>query len=49
VRARAADLRAALGTKVEIQKGRKGGRITIEFYSSDDFERLYEQLVRSTK
>ena len=49
VRARAADLRAALGTKVEIQKGRKGGRITIEFYSNDDFERLYEQLVRSTK
>lgn len=49
VRARTADLRAALGTKVEIQKGRKGGRITIEFYSSDDFERLYEQLVRSTK
>ena len=49
VRARMADLRAALGTKVEIQRGRKGGRITIEFYSSDDFERLYEQLVRSTK
>lgn len=49
VRARTADLRAALGTKVEIQKGRRGGRITIEFYSSDDFERLYEQLVRSTK
>lgn len=49
VRARTADLRAALGTKVEIQRGRKGGRITIEFYSNDDFERLYEQLVRSTK
>ncbi|HEX9436446.1 MAG TPA: ParB/RepB/Spo0J family partition protein [Candidatus Limnocylindria bacterium] len=49
VKARTADLRAALGTKVEIQRGRKGGRITIEFYSNDDFERLYEQLVRSTK
>lgn len=49
VKARTADLRAALGTKVEIQRGRKGGRITIEFYSSDDFERLCEQLVRSTK
>ncbi|MBI2324413.1 MAG: ParB/RepB/Spo0J family partition protein [Chloroflexi bacterium] len=49
VKARTADLRAALGTKVEIQRGRKGGRITIEFYSNDEFERLYEQLVRSTK
>lgn len=49
MKARTADLRAALGTKVEIQRGRKGGRITIEFYSSDDFERLCEQLVRSTK
>lgn len=49
VKARTADLRAALGTKVEIQRGRKGGRITIEFYSNDDFERLCEQLVRSTK
>jgi len=49
VKARTADLRAALGTKVEIQRGRKGGRITIEFYSSDDFERLYEHLMRSTR
>lgn len=49
VKARTADLRAALGTKVEIQKGRKGGRITIEFYSDDDFERLYELLVQATK
>jgi len=49
LKARTADLRAALGTKVEIQRGRKGGRITIEFYSNDDFERLCEQLVRSTK
>lgn len=49
VRARTADLRAALGTKVEIERGRKGGRITIEFYSNDDFERLYELLVRAAK
>lgn len=47
LRARAADLRAALGTKVEIQRGRKGGRITIEFYSNDDFERLYDLLART--
>lgn len=47
VRARTADLRAALGTKVEVAKGRKGGRITIEFYSDDDFERLYELLTKA--
>lgn len=39
-----AELRTALGTKVEIQRGRKGGRITIQFYSDDDFQRLYERL-----
>lgn len=44
-----ADLRSALGTKVEIHKGRKGGRIAIEFYSEDDFERLYELLMAKTK
>jgi ParB family chromosome partitioning protein len=44
-----ADLRSTLGTKVEIHKGRKGGRIAIEFYSDDDFERLYELLTGRTK
>ena len=42
-----AELRAALGTKVEITRGRKGGRIAIQFYSDEDFERLYELLVRA--
>lgn len=45
----AAELRAALGTKVEILRGRKGGRIAIEYYSAEDFERLYELLVRAGK
>jgi len=49
VKAHTADLRAALGTKVEIQHGRKGGRITIEFYSNDDFERLYELLTQAAR
>ena len=49
VKARTADLRAALGTKVEIDKGRKGGRITIEFYSDDDFERLFELLTQTPR
>ena len=42
-----AELRGALGTKVEVTRGRKGGRIAIQFYSDEDFERLYELLVRA--
>jgi ParB family chromosome partitioning protein len=42
-----AELRGALGTKVEIIRGRKGGRIAIQFYSDEDFERLYELLIRA--
>ena len=46
--ARLADeLRAALGTKVEILRSRRGGRIAIEFYSDDDLARLHEALVRA--
>ena len=41
------ELRAALGTKVLIRRGRRGGRITIDFYSAEEFERLYELLVRA--
>ncbi len=43
----AAELRSALATKVQILRGRKGGRIAIEYYSAEDFERLYELLVRA--
>jgi ParB family chromosome partitioning protein len=43
------DLRAALGTKVDILRGRRGGRIAIQFYSDEDFERLYEALIRAGK
>src|SRR5438046_1017149 len=43
------ELRAALGTKVEVLRGRRGGRIAIQFYSDEDFERLYEILVRAGK
>lgn len=43
------ELRAALGTKVQIHRGYKGGRITIEFYSTDDLDRLYELLTRAGK
>jgi ParB family chromosome partitioning protein len=43
------DLRAALGTKVEIVRRRRGGRIQIDFYSDEDFERLYELFTRAGK
>ena len=44
-----AELRGALGTKVEILRGRRGGRIAIQFYSVEDFERLYELLLKAGK
>jgi ParB family chromosome partitioning protein len=43
------ELRAALGTKVEILRGRRGGRISIQFYSDEDFERLFEILLKAGK
>ncbi len=49
LKARTGDLRAALGTKVEIAKGRKGGSIRIDFYSDDEFQRLFELLTRGTR
>jgi ParB family chromosome partitioning protein len=40
-----ARLRETLGTKVVLTPGRKGGRIIIDWYESDDLARLYERLV----
>ena len=37
-------LREALATKVTLSTSRKGGRITIEYYTDDELERLYERL-----
>ncbi len=42
------DLRRALGTKVRLARGRRGGRIVIEFYSDDELGRLYERLTGGT-
>jgi len=38
-------LRRLLGTKVKIKKGRKGGRIEIDFYSREELDRLLELLL----
>jgi ParB family transcriptional regulator, chromosome partitioning protein len=38
-------LRNALGTKVSLQRSRKGGKIVIEFYSDEEFEAIYGRIV----
>lgn len=43
------EIRRALGTKVQIVSGRRGGRITIDFYSAEEFERLYELLLQAAR
>ncbi len=37
--------RRALGTRVTLQKSRRGGRIVIHFFSDDELTGLYQQLV----
>ena len=37
-------LREALATKVTLTTSRKGGKITIEYYTQEELERLYERL-----
>ncbi len=39
------EFREALGTKVELFRSRKGGRLVIHFYSEEELEALYERLV----
>lgn len=39
------DLRRALGTKVRLARSRRGGRIVIDYYTEEEFGRLYERLM----
>lgn len=39
------DLRRALGTKVELYRSQRGGKIIIEFYSDEELETIYNKLV----
>ncbi|MCL4505710.1 MAG: ParB/RepB/Spo0J family partition protein [Chloroflexi bacterium] len=41
-------LRTTLGTKVSLQRSRKGGRIVIEFYSDEEFSSIYEKIIGET-
>lgn len=38
------ELRRALGTKVELFRSQRGGKIVIEFYSEEELETIYERL-----
>lgn len=38
-------LRSALGTKVALTKGRRGGRIVISFYSDEELQAIYDRIV----
>jgi ParB family chromosome partitioning protein len=40
------ELRDALGTKVSLQHGRKGGRITLYYYSDEELDALVVRLLR---
>jgi len=42
------ELRQRLGTKVILNRSRKGGRIVIEYYSDEELGRLYERLIGGT-
>lgn len=44
-RALEAEFARSLGTKVSLSRSKKGGRLTIHFYSEEDLQRLYELLV----
>ena len=37
--------RGALGTKVALTRGRKGGRLVISFYSDEELESIYDRIV----
>ena len=37
--------RGALGTKVALMRGRKGGRLVISFYSDEELQSIYERIV----
>ena len=39
------DFRKALGTKVQVFRSRKGGKIILHFYSEEELEALYTQIV----
>jgi ParB family transcriptional regulator, chromosome partitioning protein len=43
------DFRKALGTKVQVFRSRDGGKIVVHFYSEEELEALYTQIVSGQK
>ena len=41
-----AQLRDALGTKVALKRGRKGGQIIISFFSDEEFSSIFERITQ---
>lgn len=37
--------RGALGTKVSLSRGRRGGKLVVHFYSDEELQTIYEQIV----
>ena len=40
------EFRQALGTKVQVFRSRKGGKIVLHFYSEEELEAIYQKIVR---
>jgi ParB family chromosome partitioning protein len=40
--------RTALGTKVSLSRGRRGGKLVIHFYSDEELQSIYDQIVGET-
>ena len=38
-------LRASLGTKVSLKHGKKGGTLTLQYYSNEELDALLEKLL----
>jgi len=50
VKAAIQEMERVLGTRVRIlEKGKKGGKIEIDYYSSEDLDRIYDAIVGETK
>lgn len=41
--------RVALGTKVSLSRGRRGGRLVIHFYSDEELQAIYDHIVGETQ
>jgi ParB family chromosome partitioning protein len=43
------DFRTALGTKVSLARGRRGGKLVIHFYSDEELQAIYDHIVSASE